>query len=30
MNAEPDVQAALRAPVILNLWSTKDCLADGT
>jgi hypothetical protein len=30
MNAEPDVQAALRAPVILNLWSTKDCLAGGT
>jgi Immunity protein 26 len=30
INEEPDIQAALRAPVILYLWSEDDCLRDGT
>jgi hypothetical protein len=29
INGEPDTQAALRAPVILYLWSRDDCLRDG-
>jgi Immunity protein 26 len=30
MNEEPDIEAALGAPVILYLWSRDDCLRDGT